>query len=178
MKGRMKIRIGVIGVAALVPAFCVQAQAVSNRVAPPAFSPQVLREIDDPSNGNRWLLVRDGSPPGGPGRLLLASSSASVRLAAAPRKRPSAQSPPLSAPAFAAPTLAAPVIHPGDALIVEETTPLVEARLTATALGVAPVGALFTARLEIGGKVVRVRALSPGRASLDPGPARETEVEP
>src|ERR1017187_10219314 len=35
---------------------------------------QVLRVIDDPHTGARWLLVRDGIYPAGPGRLLLAEA--------------------------------------------------------------------------------------------------------
>jgi hypothetical protein len=156
---------------------------VSGRAAPPASSPQVVREIDDPSNGNRWLLLRDWNCPGGPGRLLLlASSSVAARHAAPPEKQSAPQNPPFSTPALAAnafvglPSAAlsiaapvAPIIRPGDALIVEEQTPILDARLTATSLGTAPVGAMLTARLEIGGKVVRVRALGPGRATLDLG---------
>jgi hypothetical protein len=176
--------------AALAPVLCGQAPGPS-AASPPAPQTElkrasipapsvVVREIDDPSSGKRWLLVRDGSSPGGPGRLLLANSSASVRLRAAPERQPSAQSPPPSTPAFAAPALAAPVIRPNDALIVEETTPIVEARLTATALGAASVGALLMARLEIGGKVVRVRALAPGHATLDLGlnPGQAPEPAP
>jgi DMSO/TMAO reductase YedYZ molybdopterin-dependent catalytic subunit len=151
-----------------------QPAAVSSTAA---SSLQVVREIDDPNNGNRWILVRDWASPGGPGRLLLlAGSSAAAQHAPAPEARPSAPSPPPSAPALAAvafaappsPAFAAPVIHPGDALIVEEKTPILEAWLAATALGTAPVGAQLSARLEIGGKVIRVRALAPGRATLNP----------
>jgi hypothetical protein len=175
-----------LAAALLSPALHAQAQSapqaslsatliVNGRAAPLASSLQVVREIDDPSNGNRWLLFRDRRCPGGPGRLiLLSSSSAAAGHAAAPEKQPSAQAPPPTANSFAAyaiaapAALAAPVIRAGDALIVEENTSIAEARLTATALGAAPVGAPFSARLEIGGKVVRVRALGPGRAAFAP----------
>src|ERR1035437_3168930 len=43
-------------------------ERASNRFA----QPEVVREIDDPQNGARWLLVRNKEHPGGPGRLILA----------------------------------------------------------------------------------------------------------
>ena len=61
-----------------------------------------------------------------------------------------------------------PMIRSGDALIVAEHTAVVDARLEATSLGPAVAGAEFPARLRIGGKVVRVIALAPGRAELAP----------
>ena len=66
------------------------------------------------------------------------------------------------------------MIHTGDALMVEEHTAVVDARLEAVALEPAVMGARFKARLKIGGKVVRVVAVSPGRASFAP----EGEVAP
>jgi hypothetical protein len=151
-----------------------QPAAVSLTVA---SSLQVVREIDDPNNGDRWLLVRDWSHAGGPGRLLLlASPSLAANPAPARKKQPSAQNPlpAASAPAALPSTallsgaLPVPIIHPGDALVIEEQTPFVDARLAATSLGTAAVGAPLSARLEIGGKVLRVRALAPGRATLNP----------
>lgn len=59
-----------------------------------------------------------------------------------------------------------PAIHPGERLIVEENTSVVEARLEAVALGPAAIGAPFDARLAIGGRVVRVVALGAGRARI------------
>jgi hypothetical protein len=67
-----------------------------------------------------------------------------------------------------------PVIHAGDALIIEENSALVEARLEAVALGPAESGWAFNARLKIGGNVVRVVALGPGRAAFAP----PTEARP
>ena len=62
-----------------------------------------------------------------------------------------------------------PVIHAGDVLIVEEHTAVVEARLEAVALGPAAAGAIFRARLKIGGKVVRAVAVSAGPRGLCSG---------
>lgn len=138
----------------------------------PAPTPvEVLREIDDPYNGDRWLLERDPGRPG-PGRLVRVAAGAarSTEQRAGPVLEahggignPAAQ--PGQAIA-SAPAL--PVIRAGDRLIVEENTPVVEARLAAIALGPAPAGSPFNVRLEIGGKVVRARALASGRAELMP----------
>ena len=53
-------------------------------------------------------------------------------------------------------------------MVVEEHTAVVDARLEAVALGPAAIGSPFEVRLKIGGKVVRVVALAPGRAALAP----------
>jgi len=104
---------------------------------------QMIRVIDDSATGNRWLLVKNAADPAGPGQMV-------------PVERADAGSP------------AHPVIHAGDALVVEEHTAVVDARLEATALASAMAGSGFEARLKIGGKVVRVVALGPGRAELKP----------
>ena len=122
----------------------------------------VLREIEDPSTGDLWLLVRDPSRPAGPGRLVLA------------RQRSSSQERRHDGPAQPAPAGERPLIHTGDALIVEEHTAVVDTRLEGVALGPAAAGAYFRARLKIGGKVVRVEAVSPGHAVFGP----ESKVEP
>jgi len=129
--------------------------------APAQMDGEVVREIDDPHTGDRWLLVRDRSHPGGPGRLVLV---AGVRIGA--RRDRAAVEP--------SPVELRPVIRAGERLIVEENTPVVEARLEAVALGPAVIGSPLDVRLRIGGRVVRAVALAPGRASLQP----ETGVRP
>jgi hypothetical protein len=109
-----------------------------------------VRVIDDPYSGDRWLLVRDPSHPGGPGRLLLVSAVRRGPL------NPGHAGPEIEAPA--------PLIRPGDRVVVEENTPVVEARLEAVALGPAQPGSTFNVRLAVGGRVVRVVAVGPGRA--------------
>jgi hypothetical protein len=122
---------------------------------------KILREIDDVQNGNRWLLVRDDAHPGGPGRMV---------LVAAERNEPGG-----ALRASAAETEKAQiVIHAGDRLVVEEHTARADAALEARALGSAAQGSVLNVRLAIGGKVVRVVALGPGRAALQP----ETGVWP
>ncbi len=123
---------------------------------------QLYREIDDPHNGDRWLLVRNEEFPGGPGRMVRVvaarnAAGGSFGLAGQTTGQPATE----TAPAL-------PVIRPGDRLIVEEHTAVVDARLEARALMPAAVGAAFSARLMIGGQVVRVVALGPGRAVLEP----------
>jgi hypothetical protein len=130
--------------------------------AAPAQS-EVLREIDDPSTGDRWLLMRDGKNPGGPGRL--------VRMAAHPGEPGRASW--HSEPQIDAARLL-PVIHAGEHLVVEEHTAVADAYLEAQAMNPAAPGATFAARLAIGGRVVRAIALGPGRAALQP----EAEVRP
>jgi hypothetical protein len=53
-------------------------------------------------------------------------------------------------------------------VIVEENSPVAEARLTAVALESATIGSAFNARLEIGGKVVRAIAVGTGQALFRP----------
>jgi hypothetical protein len=120
----------------------------------------VAREIADPNTGNRWVLLRDDGHPGGPGRLMLAGISTNADGNNQPGQSRKPDSRPVSA--------SAPVIRAGDRLIVEEYSAIVEARLEAQALGTAAPGSAFRARLAIGGKVVRVVALGPGRAALAP----------
>jgi hypothetical protein len=118
--------------------------------APPsvqAASPargQVLREIDDPSTGDRWVLLRNLSDPAAPARLVLTT-----------KDMPAEESP-----------ASALAIHAGDTLIVEDHTALADVRLEAVALSRATAGAEFTARLKIGGKVVHAVAVAPGKAVL------------
>jgi hypothetical protein len=123
---------------------------------------QVLRQIEDPSTGDLWLLMRDRSRSGGPGRLVLARPETNTQRAIS------------GGPAQPLSRGERPVIHTGDALMVEEHTAVAEVRLEAVALGPAVKGACFRARLKIGGKVVRVVAVSSGRADFAP----EIEVAP
>jgi hypothetical protein len=136
------------------------ADTIRIAAAPNAASPsggEVLREIEDPANRDRWLLIRDQNHPEGPGRLVLEPGRSGTSK--------SAQSEPAS-------VKERPVIHTGDALIVEEHSAVVDTCLEATALGPAKRGEYLKARLEIGGRVVRVMAVSPGHAAFAP----ESEV--
>jgi hypothetical protein len=120
----------------------------------------VIREIDDPHTGDRWLLLRESSQPGGPGRLVLA--------AALDELGPEGAGTGLSRPQ------PLPVIHTGDRLIVEENTAVAQARLQAVALGPALLGGPLKVRLVPGGAVVPAVALGPGRAAF----VQDTGVRP
>jgi len=112
---------------------------------------KIFREIDDAATGDRWLLV--AGVAGGPGWLILAEHR-DVAESAAKTELPLAES------------VDRPVIRAGDAVIVEEHKALVDARLEAVALNPALKGALFRARLKLGGALVRARAIAPGSAVL------------
>jgi hypothetical protein len=118
----------------------------------------LVREIDDPHTGDRWMLVVDANHPAGPGRMILVAAP----LSGTPGSQMS------NASMSAGPALAMPVIHTGDHLVVEENTAVVEARLEAVAMGPALKGSPLNARLSIGGNVVRVVAVGPGQAVFAP----------
>lgn len=122
------------------------------------FQEKVVREIEDPHTGDRWLLLRDRDHAG-PGRMVLAGK-ANRRATEEPGNGIS------SRPRPQKPAMALPVIHTGDRVTVEENSPDVRARLEAVALGNAPIGGRFNVRLAIGNKVVTVIAVSGGRADL------------
>jgi len=113
----------------------------------------IVREIDDPRNGDRWLLMRDESHPAGPGLLKLVSAVGGGRMDPSRGRQttPAADTPP-------------PVIRAGDRVAVEENTAVVEAHLEAVAMSPAWAGSAFNVRLSIGGRVVRAVAQGPGRA--------------
>jgi len=129
--------------------------------ADPSSIGDLYAEIDDAANGDRWLLVRNKENPAGPGRLLripkgeqlaevpglghfVVESSRPIQMVKAP------------------PT----VIRNGERITVEEHTQVADLQMEAMAMGPAPVGAIFYARLTIGGTVLRVEALGPGRARM------------
>jgi hypothetical protein len=127
----------------------------------PASIPQddltrVVREIDDPHNGTRWLLMRNPDHPSGPTVLVMVSVTADGTQQRKPDGPTSVSG--------AQPLL--PVIRAGERLVVEESSPAVEARLEAVSLGPAAIGSPLDVRLKIGGKVMRAVALGPGRAAL------------
>lgn len=118
--------------------------------APSAVRGEVLREMVDPSTGDRWLLLRDTGSPAGPGRLVLAPQSGSLAgksVGAGDRGRPVRL-----------------VIRSGDRVIVEAHSRIADARFEAVALGPAAAGEHVFVRLEIGGSEVEVVARAAGRA--------------
>jgi hypothetical protein len=120
--------------------------------------PSVLREIIDPSTGDRWLLLRDPSRPGAPGQMVLVSGPA--------RARTTESFVDLSMPWMPPPIVLKPIIRGGDPVVVEESTPVVEARFAGTALQPAVEGAQLDVRLKLSGTVIKTVALAPGRTSV------------
>lgn len=150
----------VIWIAVLMLAVAVVGQQPSRSVSD-VLRLDVLRQIDDPGAHGIWLLTRDPVHPAGPGRMVWVPDR--VRLQEGTGIAATGRIEPLK-----------PVILAGDRVVVEEETPVVDARLRATALNPAPAGMGFNARLEIGGQVVRVIAVCPGLARLAP----ETGAQP
>jgi hypothetical protein len=135
---------------------------------------RILREFDDSNNGVRWLLVRDESHPGGPGRLVPVMGSVPTPQwkSTEKGKTPVVQSiAKVANPGTAAPSL---IVRAGDRLIVEEHTRVADVHLEAVALGSATAGAALNVRLKLGGKVLRAIVIEPGRATLQ----TETEARP
>jgi hypothetical protein len=164
-RSRINTRISIVTTAVLamatpvafgqIPAPSAGAQGLqhSSSAAVPgaaAVGSEIVREIDDPRNGDRWLLMRDPDRPGGPGLLRVVSSISGKTGQAG--SEPAAQ---------------APIVRAGDRVLVEENTAVAEARLEAVALGPAWQGSHFNVRLAMGGKVLRVLAAGPGRAVLE-----------
>jgi hypothetical protein len=123
------------------------APAASNERSRP--SQQVLRSIDDPAFGGRWLLVADPEHPGGPGRLVPADLSHQATGSREARPNPLAV-----------------MIRAGDRLLLEAHTRTADTWLDAVALGPARDGASLLARVRFDNRVVRVVATAPGRATL------------
>jgi hypothetical protein len=123
-----------------------------------AGSARLLREIDDPSSGTRWLLVRDQANPGGPGRIELAPPG---RDPGVPGRQAKAARGPQTKPVL--------IIRAGDKVVVEEHSATTDAYLEGLALGPAGPGSALNVRLSIGGRVVRAVAVAPGRAALETG---------
>jgi hypothetical protein len=119
----------------------------------------LLREIDDPNSGTRWLLVRDISNPGGPGRLELVF----------PARDPGARWKEAKVLGVAQ-TRPVTIIRAGEKLVVEEHSATTDAYLEGVALGPAGLGSPLNVRLSIGGRVVRTVAVAPGRAALESVP--------
>jgi len=153
---------------------------VALRAPEAAADGPVMRTIDDPPTGHRWLLMRDQEHPGGPGRLIL---STEVRAGAAGSGQVSGPGASTIAKLTPGTSVKAgqisgavpqPQIRAGDRLLIEEHSRIADVQLSAVALGPARIGSILNARLEIGGRVVRVVAVGPGRASF----AVETETHP
>ena len=150
---------GLLALCLILPAGAQTILVAASRPAPTLSGPdRLIREIDDPHLGTRWLLLRDAGHPAGPGRL----------VPFFPQARPSFQRGNDRASGDQGWAVPMPVIRAGDRLVLEESSPVVEAHLEAVALGPAAVGSILEVRLGIGGHVLRAVALAPGRVALAP----------
>ena len=114
---------------------------------------RLLRVIDDPSTGSRWLLYEDTEHPGRPAKLVQVALEEGKTGPLSPRRKE-------------AEVRSLIRIHAGDRLTIEEHTPVADSALAAVALGQAREGEEFAVRLEIGGRVLKAVAEGPGRARL------------
>jgi hypothetical protein len=158
-----------------VPTDCVIGQqAAEPRTPPPelnlpaavassgAFAgSEVFREIDDPTSGARWLLLRDKSHPASPGKMVR------VSVGFKGGSEPAEGSGPGST-LHSIPATSCPILRVGDLLIAVESSSVLESHLEAVALGPAVAGSSLNVRLKIGGTVVRAIAQAPGRVILLP----------
>lgn len=127
----------------------------------PQIAGQVLREIDDPASGGRWLLFRDDVHLSGPGRL--------VRVANSNRRcETSSQVRVPGGTAHFGADSSRVVIHAGEMLLLEQHTAVLDAQLEAIALEQAAFGESLKVRLKMNGKVVHAVATGTGRAEMVP----------
>lgn len=161
------MKIGMLALAAVAIIGAATQAAAQTRLPVPSaqamggkLAGEFLREIDDPQTGLRWRLYRDADHPGGPGRLVAESAPEVPRTQSAVRAG-------MGRRFDADRRIAAPlVIRAGERVVLEESTPVVDARLEAHALGAAIAGSKLRVTLQIGGKVVDAIALGPGRVAL------------
>ena len=143
-------------------AITTSGQAVTaNQTQNGVYREGIYREIDDLHTGDRWLLMRDGNNPAGPGRMVLVSKT--VSGSGQPSGQPSGPGGSLETK----PSMA--VIHRGDSLIVIEETAVLSEQLEAVALESAAQGSIFQVRLKLGGLTYRAVATGPGRARFSEG---------
>jgi len=133
----------------------------------------IVREFTDPHTRAHWLLLREAGHGGGPGRLVavMEAPAEGARSKGLPNLPEGVRS--ASGTASNGARLV-PVIHSGDRVIVEQHTPLIDARLEAVAMAPAAHLARFPVRLKPSGKVVQAVALGPGLAGL----VQEAEARP
>lgn len=128
--------------------------SVEQRIVPGA---SVLRELEDPQTGDRWLLVRDPNRPAGPGRWILVSGPGLG--GSTPEQLAELQ------PMAALPAPEPVVLRAGDHVRVEENTARIEATYEGVALEPAIRNSVVPVRLTMGA-LVHGRVLGPGRVVL------------
>jgi hypothetical protein len=166
MRIRTRARMAFLLGAAVLPGLALHGQGAATPAAAPTG--RVVRTIEDPGTGARWLLICDANDPGGPGRLIAGkntgtfANTGSLAAGGEPGKNKVHGSTVVHGNTIAA------AVRAGDLLIVEEHTATAEAYLQGVAQAAAAVGSLVNVRLKAGGKLVRAVVLGPGRAALAP----------
>lgn len=117
-----------------------------------------LREIEDPSTHERWLLIRDLHHSAGPALLVRQSQISGCTFLASGTMN--------SGSGFEVRMRPLPVIHAGDRVILSEHTKISDAELEATALEPAALGDLVRVRLKFSGFTLLAIAAAQGRATL------------
>lgn len=148
------------------PAGHVKPQAVMEVSAAPLAA---MREVDNLATGTRWLLVRDPVHPAGPGRWVQMDERPKATQAVETAEVDAAPASGVEMPESAEIRPPAVILmRGGDPVIVEQSTPVLTARLTAVALEPATAGRLFRVRLKATGARVWAIAVGPGEARLAP----------
>jgi len=118
----------------------------------------IIREIDDPTTGQHWLLIRDRAHPGGPLGLILQGSIQELNKNGAR----------VTGATDEAIVALHPVIRAGDRVTVEQSNANADLRVEGIALSPATPGATLQVRLKYSGTVVQTVAIGQGRAMLSP----------
>lgn len=159
---RSAANVGLMAIVFIMPAFteteAIHVVSQQDDSKPAVASGPVVREVDDPATGSRWLLVNDGIQPGGPGHWVRADApfwrGAGSNLRGHKAKQDTAYKAMHSKL----------VIRAGQLIVVEEHSAVADAHLNAVALEPASIGSILHVRLEVGGKTINVTASGPGRA--------------
>ena len=164
----MKIERAKAAFPTLLMVFCATAALAQGVRAPQAQTQtKAIRVIRDPHTALQWLLESDPARPGGPGRIVLLGNQKSSQPESS-----NIVNGIVNEIAKSGQNVSSAVIRCGDRLVVEENSAVVEARLEAVALNSAIQGAELRVRLAIGGKILRVIAIGPGRAVFETNAGR------
>jgi len=177
MKPRRPLQISIIAVilAALstIPALSQKlgvnpqsADCLSGSNFSPALNTRyrALREIEDPSTHQRWLLIRDRERAAGPAIFVQELHCAPCAFFASRTIN--------CGSGYQPPVRHVPIIHAGDRVILSEHTEVSDAELESTALEPAAPGDALRVRLKFGGFTARAIATASGQATLAPAASR------
>ena len=121
---------------------------------------RALREIEDPSTHQRWLLIRDRERAAGPALFVKGLHCAPCAFFASGTIN--------CGSSYQPPVRHVPVMHAGDRVILSEHPEVSDAELESTALEPAAPGDALRVRLRFGGFTARAIATASGHATLSP----------